>query len=288
MRVGIHAWEADAEKLAAYCHSIDVEDVCLSCSSVEGFDETGILEASALRRFKQGLSWKGVDLTALIAPTPSRAVLEGNLDGGDEAERLCKTIEAMGEAEVNTALWYPFNGILYRPPHLIIGEGGRYSLESLDGSFRPGGLHWPTLVSFFRRIAEAAEGAGVKLASHMWDLYFMDALLEAVASRSMGVTYCPGIYILGGDPYDAIAYLGADRVFLAHARNVVRHGPRFRDYEEVFLDKGDVDISRCIQLLKSIGYEGIIIPEHLGPPSDEANLPNAVRYLKGTLTSREK
>ena len=70
-----------------------------------------------------------------------------------------------------------------------------------------------------------------------------------------------------------------DRIFFAHARNQVRTGPALMDHDEVPLERGDVDMARCVRALQDNQYEGVIIPEHLGPQSTA----DAVRYLKGLI-----
>ncbi len=106
------------------------------------------------------------------------------------------------------------------------------------------------------------------------------AILEAVPSPSNGVTYCQGMYIFGEDPHTPDETWGMDRIFFCHARNLIRHGPAFWEYEEVPLDKGDVDIAKCVRALMDARYEGVMIPEHLG---EGTSLAESVAYLKGLI-----
>jgi len=85
------------------------------------------------------------------------------------------------------------------------------------------------------------------------------------------------MYIFGEDPHIAVDEWGVDRIFFCHARNLIRHGPSFQEYEEVPLDKGDVDIALCVRNLMEAGYNGVIIPEHLGKGE---NISDAVNYLR--------
>jgi sugar phosphate isomerase/epimerase len=87
------------------------------------------------------------------------------------------------------------------------------------------------------------------------------------------------MYIIGEDPHSAIERLGVERIFFCHARNLVRHGVGFPGHEEVPLDEGDVDIAQCVKALTKVGYDGLIIPEHLG----NGNMVEAVTYLKSLL-----
>jgi D-mannonate dehydratase len=288
MMIGFHTAEKDPKKLVSQCRSLGIHTVCLSYSAITSFNERGVPKASNLIAFKRSLQEFGVDIGAMIAPLPSAEALKGEPNAEEEITKLCRTIEAIGESEISTILFYPLDRTLFPRDRralssFILGEQGRYSLQSLKEDMRPGGRRWPAVIKFFQRIVETAERSNVKVASHVWDIEYLTEILKAVPSPFNGATYCPGMYIIGGDPYSAITYLGISKIFLAHARNLVKHGPRFQDYEEVFLDKGDIDISRCITLLKGIGYKGMIIPEHLGQPSDMELLPKAVEYLKSLL-----
>ena len=117
----------------------------------------------------------------------------------------------------------------------------------------------------------------LKLANHLWAVDMLHAIWDAVDSPNNGVTYCQGMYIFGEDPHTAVDTWGIKRIFFCHARNLVRHGPSFQEYEEVPLDSGDVDIALCMRSLAEAGYDGLIIPEHLGK---NGSISDAVAYLK--------
>ena len=82
------------------------------------------------------------------------------------------------------------------------------------------------------------------------------------------------------DPHTPAETWGMDKIFFAHARNQVRYGPALRDHDEAPLESGDVDMARCVRALLEAGYEGVIVPEHLGPQS----LADAVAYLKSLIS----
>ena len=82
--------------------------------------------------------------------------------------------------------------------------------------------------------------------------------------------------LIGEDPHTPINTWGIARIFFAHARNHVRRGPCLMDHDEVPLDRGDVDMARCVQALTAAKYDGLIAPEHLGPQS----MADATAYLR--------
>ena len=106
-----------------------------------------------------------------------------------------------------------------------------------------------------------------------------NAIWDAVDSPNNGVTYCQGMSLIGEDPHAPAETWGMERIFFAHARNQVRHGPSLMDHEEVPLESGDVEIARCVRAMVAAGYDGVIAPEHLGPQ----NLAAAIAYLRALL-----
>ena len=44
-----------------------------------------------------------------------------------------------------------------------------------------------------------------------------------------------------------------------HFRNVIGHAPNYR---EVFIDEGQVEMKRIIQILNKENYDGVLIPDH--------------------------
>ena len=49
---------------------------------------------------------------------------------------------------------------------------------------------------------------------------------------------------------------------------------------EVFPGKGIVKVESVMQRLYEIGYQGVVQPEHLGPPNEAELLPAATKYLQ--------
>ena len=95
-------------------------------------------------------------------------------------------------------------------------------------------------------------------------------------SPNNGVTYCQGMCLIGEDPHTPVETWGMDKIFFAHARNQVRTGPCLMDHDEAPLEDGDVDMASCVRALVESNYDGVIVPEHLGPQSQT----DAVAYLK--------
>jgi len=272
MKVGIHASGKDISGLIQYCSKIEVDQVCLACSSVRGYDERGYPDLDALREVRGRLADVGISVPVMIVSRwPSPEVMLGKQEARGELNNLCRTIECLGEASVGTALLYLQ---LDRPKDKA--EEAPY---------------WERLLEFFRRIVDVAENSQVRVANHAYYLpqrlvrnaEGLKRILEAVPSPYNGVTYCPGLYQSGDDVYRAVSLFG-EKIFFVHARDLRKRGAEF---DEVFLGEGDIDLQRVLRLLQEVGYRGLVCPEHLGPPKvpGEDLQARAVTYLKGLLSS---
>lgn len=273
MKVGIHAAGKDIDRLIEYCGRIGVDQVCLSCSSIAGYDEDGYLNLNKLRDVKDRLQDAGIGVPTMIIGKVSQEALLGRPKAEGEIDNLCRTIECLGEASVKSVLFYVD---LDRPENRVEEA-----------------WCWKRIAKFYERIIEQAEKAQVGIANHAfyhpWKMVrsveTLMKLLEEVPSPYNGVTYCPGLYQSGDNVYEAITLFGK-KILFAHARDLRRRSLSSHQFDEVFLGEGDIDIPKVVKLLKAIGYEGIICPEHLGPQRfDGEDLQAlAVGYLKNLLS----
>jgi sugar phosphate isomerase/epimerase len=267
MRLGIHMGYSSADQVAEQCLIAGVNEVFLSTASVPGFSERGHLTPEDFKLIGAQLEERDVLVPGMILPVPSREAVLGQ----DETERahLCQTIRAVGQAGIDTVLFYPLDRFLYfheyhpgRPLMVMPGEDG-----------------WSAVLSFFKEVVAVADEVNLKLASHLWAVEVLHAIWDAVPSPNNGVTYCQGMSLINEDPHSPAETWGMDRIFFAHARNQAQNGPNLMDHEEVPLSDGDVDIARCVRALMKAEYKGVLIPEHLGPQS----LADAVNYLRNVI-----
>jgi mannonate dehydratase len=65
----------------------------------------------------------------------------------------------------------------------------------------------------------------------------------------------------GEQIYDVIRWFGSrGKIFNVHFRNIKG---RFLDFQETFPDDGDVDMPRALRVYKEVGYDGMIMPDHV-------------------------
>ncbi len=273
MKVGIHASAEDVKGLIDYCKKINVDEICLSASSIEGYKQNGYPNPDSLKQILDMLDKAGIRVPVMNIGRPSPAALRCEVSARDEAEAFRKTVQVVGEAGVGTALYYN-----RAPLNKDISEEEQ----------------WVRQLAFFRPIIEQAEKSKLHLANHayyipgtmlVWDEETNWRFFDALPSDYNCLCYCQKMYMGGDDVYDAIAGYG-DKIVFAHARDLKRtvDPDYWVRYDETMPGEGDFDWNRIFTLLKGINFKGIICPEHLGPKkpgqSDYDQLGEAVRYLQ--------
>ncbi len=161
---------------------------------------------------------------------------------------------------------------------------------------------WSRLNRFLEEIIPVAEESGVTLAAHPDDppmptirsqarlVYQPDhyqKLIDLNSSSKNKLEFCIGSIaeMTDGDVYEAIdTYSAQQRIGYVHFRNVRGKVPH---YKETFIDDGDIDMLRAIDILHKNNYAGILIPDHC--PSMSCNAPwhagmaYALGYMQAAL-----
>ena len=163
---------------------------------------------------------------------------------------------------------------------------------------------WRRLERFLNEVLPVAEEAGVKLALHPDDppmptvrgqprLVYQPQLYQKVIdlnpSPANRLEFCVGTLaeMSEGNIYETVdRYSRQGRLGYVHLRNVTGKVPRYR---ETFIDDGDVDIMRVLQILHRNGFEGVLIPDHTPQMACEApwhaGMAYAMGYIRAALRS---
>jgi len=161
---------------------------------------------------------------------------------------------------------------------------------------------WQRLQYFLNHIVPVAEEAGVKLAAHPDDpplpyvrntprLVFQpqmyQRLIDMQPSENNNLEFCLGTIseMTEGDVYKATDhYSKRNKIAYIHFRNVKGKVPH---YKEVFIDEGDIDMFRILDILKKNHFDGVLIPDHTPQMSCEgswyAGMAYAMGYMKSAL-----
>jgi len=163
---------------------------------------------------------------------------------------------------------------------------------------------WERIGYFVKRVVPVAEEHKVRLACHPHDpampeprgfrgvhrvLGSVDGLkrfIELSPSPSHGLNFCQGtvsemLKKPGEEIYDVIRYFGSrGRIFNVHFRNI-KGG--FLNFQETFPDNGDVDFIRAIRTYKEVGYDGMLMPDHVPTIAGDADKQQAFAYCFGYI-----
>ncbi len=89
----------------------------------------------------------------------------------------------------------------------------------------------------------------------------------------------------GREIFDVIRYFGSRRkIFNVHFRNI---RGRFLNFQETFPDDGDVNMIRAMRVYKEVGYDGMIMPDHVphieGDPGGRQAFAYAFGYIQALI-----
>lgn len=159
---------------------------------------------------------------------------------------------------------------------------------------------WDRLREFLHEVLPVAEEAGVKLALHPDDppmptirgharlvnqprLY--RRMLDLAPSPSNRLEFCLGTLqeMTEGDVYDVAAeHARRGEIGYVHLRNVRGKVP---DYRETFIDEGDLDALRMLEVLHRNGFSGVVIPDHTPEMSCQAPWHAGMAFALGYLSA---
>ncbi len=168
---------------------------------------------------------------------------------------------------------------------------------------------WRRLREFLEELVPVAEEAGVKLAAHpddppvpvlrnqprlIYQREYCQKLLDIVPSPNNTLEFCIGTLAemapAGMDIYQTVEhYSRQGRIGYVHFRNIIGHVP---DYDEVFVDEGDVDMFQVLQILYRNHFDGVIIGDHTPQLQCEApwhaGMAYALGWMRASLSAIER
>jgi mannonate dehydratase len=313
-----HSSDEDLRMLAA----LGIKHVCAELPS-PAFDDNW--SVPSLMRLRNRVESFGIELAMLPLPLSSkeisrvefRHIMLGKSPERDrEIEHVCQMIRNCAEAGI-PALKYNMSmlGVIRTEP--TRGRGGaRYSTFVWDKlpQDRPltiaGELTeataWERIEYFLNRVVPVAEKAGVRLACHPHDpgippgkkyrglprvLGSVEGLKRFVSiaeSKYHGLNFCQGtIGEMLKNPRDEISevirHFGSrGKIFNVHFRNI-QGG--FLNFRESFIDDGHMDMLACLRVYREVGFDGMIMPDHVPHISIEEGSRIAFAYTFGYINA---
>jgi mannonate dehydratase len=168
--------------------------------------------------------------------------------------------------------------------------------------------YWERITYFLDRVVPVAEQHKVRLACHPQDpgLPFgfqgVDTVLSNVEglqrfvtireSPNHGLNFCQGtisemLQDPGAEIFDVIRWFGSrGKIFNVHFRNI--RGRR-DDFMEVYPDEGSVDMWKAVLTYKEVGYDGMLMYDHIpdAPRDGEASRAFAYGYIRALIQAAE-
>jgi mannonate dehydratase len=170
--------------------------------------------------------------------------------------------------------------------------------------------YWERITYFLERVVPVATEYKVRLACHPQDpgmprgkgwrgvetvLGSVDGLKRFVSiaeSPYHGLNFCQGTVSEmldkpGEQIFDVIRYFGErKKIFNVHFRNIAGG---FLNFRETFIDDGDVDMLKAMRVYRDVGYDGMMMPDHVpdieGDANDLQGFAFAFGYIKALIAA---
>jgi mannonate dehydratase len=168
----------------------------------------------------------------------------------------------------------------------------------------PADVYWERITYFLDRVIPAANEYKVKLACHPHDpgmppgkgyrgvetvLGSVEGLKKFVGIRESpyhGLNFCQGtVSEMLRDPAreigGVIRWFGSrGKIFNVHFRNIEG---RFLDFRETLPDNGDVDLLAALRAYREVGYDGMVMPDHVPRIEGDTGGRQAFAYCFGYI-----
>jgi mannonate dehydratase len=318
MKVGTQHGSSD--EVLAVLAALGVDNICADLPSVRLDEKWSVESLLALREHVESF---GIHLDMLPLPMSSHPIGRAEypsilLARSPERERaiddICRMIRNTAQAGI-PALKYnlTFLGVVRTEP--TRGRGGaQYSTFSYAKARQepalteagpvPGDLYWERIEYFLDRVVPVAEEHKVRLACHPQDpgmppgkgyrgvetvLGSVEGLKRFVTIRESpyhGLNFCQGtVSEMLQDPareiFDVIRWFGTrKKIFNVHFRNIQG---RFLDFRETFIDDGDVDMLAALRVYRDVGYDGMMMPDHVPTIAGDDGLRQAFAFTFGYI-----
>ena len=304
MKVGTQHGDSDA--ILKVLAGLGVNHICSRLpAAVMGPEWT----VDALSRLRERVESFGLALDMIPLPMSSLEIsrmespaimLATEPDRQKQIDDICQMIRNAGRAGIPSVKYnLTFIGVPRTAP--TPGRGGaRYSTFVYENAKQDPPLtvagkidadtYWERITYFLERVVPVAAEYKIRLACHPQDpgmprgkgwrgietvLGSVDGLKRFVSiaeSPYHGLNFCQGtvsemLERPGQQIFDVIRHFGSrKKIFNVHFRNIAGG---FLNFRETFIDDGDVDMLKAMRVYKEIGYDGMMMPDHV--PSIEGD-----------------
>jgi mannonate dehydratase len=298
MRIGTQ--HDDSDETLKIMASFGVTNICSRLPS-KTMDEKWSVQG--LKALRERVESHGVTLDMVPLPMSSSTIERAELpsimlakspERDRDIDSVCQMIRNCGEAGIPSVKYnLTFIGVVRNPP--TPGRGAamystfKYDTIKQDPPLTiagpiPEDVYWERITYFLDKVVPVAAESKVKIACHPQDpvmprgkgykgvetvLGSVDGLKKFITIKENpyhGLNFCQGtvsemLAKPGQEIYDVIRYFGSrKKIFNVHFRNI---RGRFLDFQETFPDDGDVDMLKAMRTYKEVGYDGMLMPDHV-------------------------
>lgn len=311
----------DSDDILKVMAAFGVNHICALPPALEK-DRGGDWSVDALSRKREHIESYGIKANALRLLHPTnlsnseiRSVMMGKSPERDrEIDAVCEKIRNAARAGF-PMLTYNLTMLGVVRTKSTPGRGGAtYSTFNYQEVSDPDKLteagnvsadqSWERIAYFLNHVLPVAEEYKVRLACHPEDpampepqgfqgvhrvLSSTDGLKKFTAldpSPYHGLNFCQGTVAESlknprEEIYEAIRYFGSrGKIFNVHFRNI-KGG--FLQFQETFPDNGDVDFVRAIRAYRDVGYDGMLMPDHVPKIQGDTGGRQAFAYCFGYI-----
>jgi mannonate dehydratase len=317
MKVGTQHGHTDG--ILRACAAFGVNNICSGLPS-EKMDEAWSVDS--LSKFREMVASYGIALDMVPLPMSSSEISRAEMpaiylgkspDRDRNLDDICQMIRNCARAGI-FQVKYNFTLIGIPRSGTAPGRGrSRYSEFVYERAKQDPPLtiagkvdadtYWERITYFLERVVPVAEEYKVKMGCHPQDpgvptgtgwrgvdavLGSPDGLKKFVAIKESpyhGLNFCQGtvseqLERPGEQIFDVIRYFGArKKIFSVHFRNI---DGGFLNFRETFIDNGSVDMLKAMRVYKEVGYDGMMMPDHV-PQVDGVDSLQGFAYAFGYI-----
>jgi mannonate dehydratase len=275
-----------------------------------------------LKRLRGRVESFGVTLAAVPLPMSSAPIAKAErpeiLLAKDPArdraiEDICQMIRNCGQAGIPLVKYnLTFLGVVRSGR--VPGRGGAslntfdYAATKQEPPLTEAGaigedVYWDRIEYFLRRVVPVAEEAKVRIALHPQDpampptgwrgvhtvlgsVAGLKRFVATVPSPYHGLNFCQGtvaemLAAPNREICDVIRYFGSrGKIFNVHFRNI-RGG--YLTFQETLPDDGDVDMLQALRAYQEVGFDGMVMPDHVPVIAEDAGGHKAFAFCFGYI-----
>lgn len=299
MRVGLGQFMEPTDRRLRFIKQLGVKDILLNMYQYDTdyehmpnnesmpLEEEREWSYENLRSLRKRIEGAGLRLNAIenVPISFYDEVMLGKEGRDEQIEHMKTTIRNMGRAGIPIFGYHWAPSGVWRTSTTSVRGGAdatTFDLDEVDHSHTHGRTYtedelWENYEYFLGELLPVAENAGVKMCLHPNDppveslggipqlfrnFENFKRAMNFSSSDYHGLEFCLGCWSeMDENLEEVIRYFGfRDELFYVHFRDVEGTVPSFH---ETWIDEGNYDALEIVRLLDDVGFDGMMIPDHV-------------------------